>query len=60
MHGLFTRDFYIVLFIYLNSLIDHVLQEFNIEKLQFIEAEKAKVRKEYERKEQQIDVKKKM
>ncbi len=35
-------------------------QEFNIEKLQFIEAEKAKVRKEYERKEQQIDIKKKM
>ena len=37
-----------------------VLQEFNIEKLQLLEAEKAKIRKDYERREGQIDVKKKM
>eukprot|EP00898_Chlorokybus_atmophyticus_P009076 jgi/Chlat1/916/Chrsp108S01354 len=35
-------------------------EEFNIEKLQLIEAEKLKVRKEYERKDQQIAVKKKI
>ena len=35
-------------------------QEFNIEKLQMVEAEKQKIRKEYERKENQIEVKKKM
>ena len=37
-----------------------LLQEFNIEKLQLLEAEKAKIRKDYERREGQIDVKKKM
>ena len=37
-----------------------VSQEFNIEKLQLLEAEKAKIRKDYERREGQIDVKKKM
>ena len=37
-----------------------MLQEFNIEKLQLLEAEKAKIRKDYERREGQIDVKKKM
>jgi len=37
-----------------------VPQEFNIEKLQLLEAEKAKIRKDYERREGQIDVKKKM
>jgi hypothetical protein len=36
------------------------LQEFNIEKLQIVEAEKQKIRKEYERKEGLVDVKKKM
>ena len=36
------------------------MQEFNLEKLQLLEAEKAKIRKEYERKESQIDTKKKM
>ena len=35
-------------------------QEFNIEKLQLVEAEKQKIRKEYERKESQVEVKKKM
>jgi len=35
-------------------------QEFNIEKLQLVEAEKQKIRKDYERKESQVDVKKKM
>lgn len=37
-----------------------VLQEFNIEKLQLVEAEKAKIRKEYERKEKQVETKKKI
>ena len=36
------------------------MQEFNIEKLQLLEAEKGKIKKEYERREGQIDVKKKM
>lgn len=43
------------------SLLTRVFpQEFNIEKLQVVEAEKQKIRKEYERKEGQVDVKKKM
>lgn len=37
-----------------------VCQEFNIEKLQLVEAEKKKIRLEYERKEKQVDVRKKM
>ncbi len=36
------------------------LQEFNIEKLQLVEAEKKKIKQEYERKEKQVDVRKKM
>lgn len=36
------------------------LQEFNIEKLQLLENEKGKVKKDYERRESQIEVKKKM
>ena len=36
------------------------MQEFNIEKLQMLEAEKGKIKKEYERREGQIEVKKKM
>ena len=35
-------------------------QEFNIEKLQLLENEKSKVKKDYERRESQIEVKKKM
>ncbi|GAQ80593.1 Vacuolar H+-ATPase V1 sector subunit E [Klebsormidium nitens] len=35
-------------------------EEFNIEKLQLVEAEKAKIRKEYERKEKQVETKKKI
>lgn len=35
-------------------------QEFNLEKLQLLEQEKAKIRKEYERRESQVEVKKKM
>jgi hypothetical protein len=35
-------------------------QEFNLEKLQLLEQEKAKIRKDYERKEGQVEVKKKM
>lgn len=38
----------------------HASQEFNLEKLQLLEQEKAKIRKEYERKEGQVEVKKKM
>ena len=37
-----------------------VYQEFNIEKLQLVEAEKKKIRQEYERKEKQVEVRKKM
>lgn len=37
-----------------------IVQEFNIEKLQIVEAEKKKIRQEYERKEKQVDVRKKM
>jgi V-type H+-transporting ATPase subunit E len=35
-------------------------QEFNLEKLQLLEQEKAKIRKEYERREGQVEIKKKM
>jgi V-type H+-transporting ATPase subunit E len=35
-------------------------QEFNLEKLQLLEQEKAKIRKDYERREAQVEVKKKM
>jgi V-type H+-transporting ATPase subunit E len=35
-------------------------QEFNIEKLQLVESEKRRVRQEYERKEKQVDVRRKM
>eukprot|EP00962_Isochrysis_galbana_P035134 scaffold12001_cov116-Isochrysis_galbana.AAC.10 len=35
-------------------------EEFNIEKLRMVEAEKAKIRAEYERKEKQIEVQKRM
>ena len=36
------------------------MQEFNIEKLQLVESEKRWVRQEYERKEKQVDVRRKM
>lgn len=36
------------------------LQEFNLEKLTLLEQEKAKIRKDYERREAQVEVKKKM
>jgi hypothetical protein len=36
------------------------VQEFNIEKLHLLEAEKAKIRKDFERREGQIEVKKKI
>ena len=42
------------------SRLCRALQEFNIEKLQLLDSEKAKIKKEYERRESQIDVKKKM
>ncbi|XP_077226784.1 V-type proton ATPase subunit E-like [Tasmannia lanceolata] len=35
-------------------------EEFNIEKLQLVEAEKKKIRQEYERKEKQVEIKKKI
>jgi V-type H+-transporting ATPase subunit E len=35
-------------------------EEFNIEKLQIVEAEKKKIRQEFERKEKQVDVRKKL
>ncbi|RWW25941.1 hypothetical protein GW17_00009697 [Ensete ventricosum] len=37
-----------------------ISQEFNIEKLQLVEAEKKKIRQEYERKEKQVEIRKKM
>ena len=42
------------------DLAGSAMQDFNIEKLQLLESEKAKIRKEYERREGQIEVKKKM
>eukprot|EP00877_Chromochloris_zofingiensis_P009622 jgi/Chrzof1/4913/Cz15g04090.t1 len=36
------------------------MQEFNLEKLQLLEQEKAKIRRDYERKEAQVEVKKKI
>ena len=36
------------------------MQEFNIEKLHLLEAEKSKIRKDFERRESQIEVKKKI
>ena len=44
----------------LHPLRDLIVQEFNLEKLQLLEQEKAKIRKDYERKESQVEVKKKM
>lgn len=38
----------------------YVNQEFNIEKLQLFEGEKKKIRQEYEKKEKQVDIRKKM
>jgi V-type H+-transporting ATPase subunit E len=35
-------------------------QEFQIEKLQLVEVEKKKIRQEYERKDKQVGIKKKM
>lgn len=35
-------------------------EEYNIEKMQLVEAEKQKIRKEYERKEGQVEILKKM
>ena len=43
-----------------SDLAGSAMQDFNIEKLQLLESEKAKIRKEYERREGQIEVKKKM
>lgn len=42
------------------SLLGRIMQEFNIEKLQLVEAEKKKIRQEYERKQKQVEVRKKM
>jgi V-type H+-transporting ATPase subunit E len=44
----------------LNELIRACLQEFNIEKLQLVESEKRKIRQDYERKQKQVDVRRKM
>uniref|UniRef100_A0A061S5Y1 V-type H+-transporting ATPase subunit E n=1 Tax=Tetraselmis sp. GSL018 TaxID=582737 RepID=A0A061S5Y1_9CHLO len=43
-----------------NEIMVSAEEEFNIEKLQMIEAEKQKIKKEYERKESQVEVKKKI
>ncbi|KVH91845.1 ATPase, V1/A1 complex, subunit E [Cynara cardunculus var. scolymus] len=41
-------------------LCDQIFQEFNIEKLQLVEAEKKKIRQEYDRKQKQVEVRKKI
>ncbi|KAL5727204.1 hypothetical protein ACHQM5_000424 [Ranunculus cassubicifolius] len=43
-----------------NEITVSAEEEFNIEKLQLVEAEKKKIRQEYERKEKQVDVRKKI
>ncbi|CAJ1937331.1 unnamed protein product [Sphenostylis stenocarpa] len=43
-----------------NRIVFFLLQEFNIEKLQLVEAEKKKIRQEYERKERQVEIRKKI
>ncbi|KAG6737475.1 hypothetical protein POTOM_058999 [Populus tomentosa] len=43
-----------------NEILVSAEEEFNIEKLQLVEAEKKKIRQEYERKEKQVQVRKKM
>lgn len=43
-----------------NEIAVSAEEEFNIEKLQLLEAEKGKIRKDFERRESQIDVKKKI
>ncbi|KVH88240.1 ATPase, V1/A1 complex, subunit E [Cynara cardunculus var. scolymus] len=40
--------------------LDEMPQEFNIEKMQLVEAEKKKIREEYERKQKQVEVRKKI
>ncbi len=44
----------------INNLHGACVQEFNIQKLQQLDAEKAKIRKEYEKKESSGEAKKKM
>ncbi|KAL5098774.1 hypothetical protein RYX36_003101 [Vicia faba] len=48
------------LFIFFLPLEHLNFKEFNIEKLQLVEADKKKIRQEYERKEKQVDVRKKI
>ncbi|KAF9617742.1 hypothetical protein IFM89_038504 [Coptis chinensis] len=43
-----------------NEILVSAEEEFNIEKLQLVEAEKKKIRQEYEKKEKQVDVRKKI
>ncbi|XP_058110741.1 V-type proton ATPase subunit E-like [Magnolia sinica] len=43
-----------------NEILVSSEEEFNIEKLQLVEAEKRKIRQEYERKEKQVEVRKKI
>jgi len=47
-------------FMLANRIVLFLPQEFNIEKLQLVEAEKKKIRQEYERKERQVEIRKKM
>lgn len=51
---------FILIYFFCLTCLYNYLQEFNIEKLQLVEAEKKKIRQEYERKEKQVDVRKKM
>ncbi|XP_076953209.1 V-type proton ATPase subunit E-like [Bidens hawaiensis] len=43
-----------------NEITVSAEEEFNIEKLQLVEAEKKKIRQEYERKQKQVEVRKKI
>lgn len=54
------RSKYMSQYTKLICLFDQIFQEFNIEKLQLVEAEKKKIRQEYDRKQKQVEVRKKM
>lgn len=66
----YSKIFYICMHIFLFLLFGHppylslcplfTSQEFNIEKLQLFEAEKKKIKQDYERKLKQVDIRKKM
>lgn len=60
LHRHVQRSKYMSQYTKLICLFDQIFQEFNIEKLQLVEAEKKKIRQEYDRKQKQVEVRKKM